>query len=293
MFSAVMNKIKMSGIIRVSFFIALLVSSFQNPVFAQNKGWMLTQRSEFMGDQYIYVSATGFKWVNPKAGANVVTSSPGWIVTMFNDKTHQYFQTTFEKWKSQMASSGGSRAREMQAARWKKAGSANISGLKATKYVMEGSISPGGGKLSSVRQAACWVSDEIEVPAPIADVLSQAYGMPRTRYYPLRVTYVTGGGQIKVALDTFRSSTCAIPANYFSKPQGYALASSQAEILMDDETRQLFSDMAGEAGMKPARAASRPAQSRAPAVQKTEAAKPKPGSTADQLSKLLDALKGK
>ncbi|MEZ4487430.1 MAG: hypothetical protein R3C24_12640 [Cyanobacteriota/Melainabacteria group bacterium] len=286
---------------RFSLLACLLMALFvaAQPVQAQESGWMLTQRSEYMGDQYVYVSKSGFKWVNPKAGANLVTASPDWVVTMFNDKTRQYFQTTFEQWRNQMISTGGQRARDMQAARWKAAGSGNISGLKATKYVMSGGpIGAGGGKLSTVKAATCWVSDEIEVPAAIADVLSRAYGMPRTRYFPLRVTYVTGSGQVKSALDTYRSSTCAIPAAYFAKPNGYALASSQAEVLMDDETRQIFEDMAGEAGMKRKPVAARPAaNSSAAAAQKPAAGSatppPKPGSTADQLSKLLDALKGK
>lgn len=284
---------------RLSLFTCLLLISLYGagPVQAQENGWMLTQRSEYMGDQYVYVSKSGFKWVNPKAGANLVTASPDWVVTMFNDKTRQYFQTTFDQWRNQMISTGGQRARDMQAARWKAAGSGNISGLKATKYVMSGGpIGAGGGKLSTVKAATCWVSDEIEVPAAIADVLSRAYGMPRTRYFPLRVTYVTGSGQVKSALDTYRSSTCPIPAAYFAKPNGYALASSQAEVLMDDETRQIFEDMAGEAGIKRKPVAARPAATPA-AAQKTAAGSntppPKPGSTADQLSKLLDALKGK
>ena len=260
------------------------------PSNAQVKGWTLTQRSEYMGDQYIYVCRTGFKWVSPKAGANIVTSAPNWSVTMFNDKTKQYFVTTFAKWKSQMVSTGGRRARQMQAARWRKSGSGTISGLKATKYVMAGPAKGGGGKLSGVKRASCWVSDDIEVPGPIADMLSKAYGMPRTKYYPLRVTYLTNRGQVKVALDTYRSSTCTIPATYFTSPSGYQLASSQAEILMDDDTRQLLRDMAGEVDSP------RPKNTAKKAVakqKKSATPTPKPGSTADQLTKLLDSLKGK
>ena len=282
---AVFNRMKILGFSAIA-----LLSFLCQPAMAQEKGWMLTQRSEYMGDQYIYVCKNGFKWVNPKAGANVVTGAPNWVVTMFNDKTKQYFQTTFEKWRSQMLSTSGNRAREMQSARWKKAGSATISGLKASKYVMSGPATQGGGKLSAVKRAACWVADDIEVPAPIADMLSRVYGMPRTRYFPLKVSYQTNGGQVKVALDTYRSSTCAIPANYFAKPQGYALASSQAEVLMDEETRQLFRDMAGDFG--PSNKAPVRKATKTPAKQPAKN-KPTPGSTADQLSKLLNSLTGK
>lgn len=178
----------------------------------------------------------------------------------------------------------------MQAGRWRKSGSGNISGLKATKYVMTGPAKGGGGKLSGVKRASCWVSDDIQVPGPIADMLSQAYGMPRTKYFPLRVTYLTNGGQVKTALDTYRSATCNIPATYFSSPSGYQLASSQAEILMDDDTRRLLRDMAGEFDSGSSRKAPRKAVSK-PKKQATPP--PKPGSTADQLSKLLNNLKGK
>ena len=190
-----------------------------------------------------------------------------------------------------MASAGGKRAQDMQSARWIKGKSGNISGLKATQYVMAGA---GSGKLSAVKRASCWVSDEIEVPPPIADALNRAYGLPNTKYFPLKVTYVTSRGQVKVALDTYRSATSNIPTAYFSAPSGYKLASSQAEIVMDDETRQILRDMAGDLeGAKkgaPARAQGRTQAQ--PQAQSSPKPKPAPGSTADQLTKLLESLKG-
>lgn len=274
-----MQKITLTGLF------LLICVGYCLPCNAQQKGWSLTQRSDFMGDQYVYVCKNGFKWVNPKAGANIVTQGPGWTVIMYNSKTKQYFQTTLEKWKRQVLSTGGRRAKEMRKAGWRKSGSGTISGLKATKYVMDGKASG----LKTVKRASCWVSDDIQVPAPIADMLNSAYGMPRTRYFPLRVTYLTNSGQVKTALNTYQSSICAIPGNYFTRPKGYALASSQAEIMMDDETRQLLRDMAGEIdGQRPA-----PRKQAVKRVKQAPKNKPKPGSTSDQLTKLLDSLKGK
>ena len=228
---------------------ALVLAAFGivTPAFAGD--WVLTQRSQTMGDQYVYVTPSAFKWVNPKMGANVITTSPSWTVTMFNDKTKAYYDTTFQEWKSQLASRS-KMAPEMQANKWVKSGSGEVAGMKATKYVMQGSgvakRLPNGkvsNNLGSVKQAECWLSDDITVPAQLSEVLSSAYGLPLTRFFPLRVTYVTGAGKAGTALDTYRSQACSLPETYFRKPQGYQLANSSAEVLMDAETKEMLRDL--------------------------------------------------
>lgn len=275
-------------------FLALLPNLFNLEVQAQEQGWALTQRSEALGDQYIYVSTGGFKWQNPKSGANIVSTAPGWGVTMYNDKSRAYFQTTFAEWQKQVAArKGGDRAEQMQNSAWSKAGSGNIAGLKATKYVMRGGSQPlTGGKrtLAQVQSATCWIADEIEIPAPLAEMLSAAYGMPRTKYFPLKVTYQSNGAN-KVALDTYHCKTCPIPGNFYSYPGGYTLAGSQAEVLIDDETRQILQDLAGELDDKPTQRQQVAPQRARPAPTRAIAAPQIPKK--DPLGSLLDSLQGK
>lgn len=285
--------------------------SAAGPALADEPGWVLTQRSEQMGDSYIYVSANGFKWVNPKSGANVVTTGPSWNVTMYNEKSKMYYDTSFDNWKRQIASTGGQRAVEMRNNPWVQTGTGVVAGVKATKYSMKGG-SVGNVQrmkngqirktLSTVQGAECWVSEEIAVPAPVASMLSQAYGMPQTKYFPLRVTYVNSG-RPGTALDTLNSKSCNIPASFFAKPQGYLLAKSQAEVLMDDETKQILRDMASEFDESPRGAASggnNATASPSPVPQARPAATVTPSNTVqvggvnldkDKLTKLLQQLK--
>jgi len=264
---------------------------------AQERGWALTQRSEALGDQYIYVSPNGFKWQNPKSGANIVSTGPSWGVTMFNDKSRSMYQTTFREWQAQVQARTGGSAAQMQNSAWTKAGSGNIAGLRATKYVMQGGSQPlqaGKRTLASVQSATCWIADEIEIPPALAEMLAAAYGMPKTKYFPLRVTYSSNNGANKVALDTYHSKTCPIPGGFYGYPGGYAVASSQAEVLLDDETRQILEDMAGEVSGRPDSSSTRGTQVRQVRQQSPARVAPTPAAKKnDPLGSLLDSLKGK
>lgn len=274
---------------------AMLFLAFAGPAIAQEKGWVLTQRSTQMGDLYTYVSTSGLKWTVPKLGANIATQGPSWSVTMYNDKTKSYYTTTFQEWQNQIQRKDA-RAIEMKSNPWVKSGSGTVAGLRASKYVMQNKAPAAGGRrnLNAVAAAECWVADEITVPPSVSDMLSNTYGMPKTKFFPLRITYTASDGRPAVALDTYRSEARAIPQNYFASPAGYKLVSSQAEVFMDDETQQMMNDMAAEMGLDAPR---RPQQQARPAAapQRTgmgiRGTPPAQGN--NDLSKMLESLKGK
>ncbi|MBX3072626.1 hypothetical protein KF913_01840 [Candidatus Obscuribacterales bacterium] len=261
---------------------------------AQEQGWALTQRSTQMGDLYTYVSPNGLKWTVPKIGANIATQGPGWNVSMYNDKTKSYYTTTFQQWQ-QTIMRKDQRSLEMRQRPWSKAGSGNVAGLKATKYIMQNSAPVAGRRsLNAVAAAECWVADDITVPAAVADMLANTYGMPKTKYFPLRISYTGTDGKPGIALDTYRAEARAMPANAFAFPQGYKLVASQAEVFMDDETQQMMNDMASEMGLDaPRRPQQRPAMTTQAAPRGMGVrhdAQPAQGN--NDLSKMLDALKG-
>lgn len=259
------------------------------PAMADESGWALTQKSTAMGDLYTYVSPSGLRWTVPKLGANISTMGPSWAVTMYNDKTKLYYSTTFQEWQQQMARRD-SRTMEMKTRPWQAAGSGTVAGLRAAKYTISGVAAPAAGKrnLNSVSSAECWVATDIQVPPSVSDMLSNTYGMPKTKYFPLRISYTSSDGRIVTALDTFKGESRQIPGNYFGLPGGYKLASSQAEVFMDDETQRMMNDMASEMGLEaPRRPQARPAAVQTQAVRKPPA--PPPG---NDLSKMLEALKG-
>lgn len=224
------------------------------PAWAQEKGWVLTQKSQTFGDQYLYVSPSGFKCWNPKAGIALITHAPSWDVTMFNDRTKVVFRTTFEQWKQQIAGRlQGSRAQSMANIPWYRGGATNIAGLRATQYKMSGNNASlqrtSRSKLSQVRAADYWVSDDIQVPPKIGEMLAQIYGLPPTTNVPLRLSYETQEGANQVALETYRSQQCPIPVTYYAAPQGYKPVKSDVEVMADEETKQMIDDMAKDLGV--------------------------------------------
>ncbi|HMW89599.1 MAG TPA: hypothetical protein PLC15_01805 [Candidatus Obscuribacter sp.] len=225
-----------------------LAGPFLQPACADERGWVLTQRSTNFGDAYIYISPSGMKMVSPKLGCNIVTCAPGWSVAFYNDKTRQFYSTTYEKWTNDLTAKMASKGQSLSDLPWTRGSVGGVSGLKATQYsIRNARLSPrGGARRQQVSAADCWVADEIQVPSQVSAMISKAYGLPNTRSFPLRISLVTNGNP-QTVLDTYRAQSCAIPNTYFGVPAGYARASSEAEVMMDDETKQMFNDLVSDA----------------------------------------------
>lgn len=217
------------------------------PAFAGDRGWVLTQRSTNFGDAYIYISASGLKMVSPKLGCTVVTSAPGWSVSFYNDKTRQFYSTTFEKWTAELNQKFASRGQSLAERPWARGTVGGVAGLKATQYTIRNASmsAKAGGRRQSVNAADCYVADEIQVPSQVSAMISRAYGLPNTRSFPLRITLYTNNSP-QTVLDTYRSQTCDIPPTYFGVPAGYARVNSEAEVMMDDESKQILNDLASD-----------------------------------------------
>jgi hypothetical protein len=264
---------------------------------ADDRGWVLTQKSLTLGDQYVYISPSGLKCVNPKAGFAMVSKAPDWNIVMFNDKTRVYFQTTLDAYKRTLASRG--LTNDLANRQWSKGSNGNIAGLKATQYVMRGGGTfsrqgaNGQKKTSTVSAADYWVSDDIQVPPRLGDLLSSAYGLPTTQNVPLRLECTDSKGS-KRMLETYRMQALAtIPNTYFNCPGGYKAVQSDAEVMMNDEQKQMIDDMSREMG---GGLESSPQPQSAPQYSPQPTSAPQPAASAggggnDALSKLLDAYK--
>lgn len=246
------------------------------PVRADDQGWVLTQKSATFGDQYVYISSNGLKCYNPRAGFALVTHAPEWDITLYNEKTHVYYSTTMDKWRGELQSRMLSR--DIQNAKWSKASGGNISGLRATQYVMSGGNSlhmphTKNHHSHSISDATYWVSEDITVPPALSSLLATAYGVPATQNVPLRLT-CTDGGAKKTLLETYRTQQAPIPVSYFVCPGGYSLVKSDAEVMMNDEQKQIFNDMAKDLGPDNAVASTPAASASASTGQATVPASP-------------------
>ena len=141
-----------------------------------------------------------------------------------------------------------------------------------------------GKKVTALRAANYWVANDITVPSRLSELLATAYGLPPTQNVPLRLDTVDAKGSRRM-LETYRMEQSAIPVSYFTCPTGYKQVTSDAEVMMNAEQKQMIDDMTRDMpGLDSA-----PTQTyRAPA---TPAATPAAtGGGANDLSRLLDAF---
>jgi hypothetical protein len=216
----------------------------QSPALADDQGWILTQKSLTLGDQYVYVSPAGVKVWNPNAEFAMVAHAPDWQITLYNQKSKIYYQTSIEKWKQDLASHGLNG--QFGNASWNRAANSKICGLKATEFSMAGNTIKGKkGVAHKIDNATYWTSDDITVPPKLADLLATAYGLPPSANIPLKLSYTDSHGA-KSLLDTYRAQAAPIPISYFDCPTGLTLAKSYSEVMMNDDQRQVLNDMARE-----------------------------------------------
>jgi len=229
--------------LKSSIALGFLVSAFSlttGAALADEQGWVLTQRSDKIGDQYVYVAPSGVKLVNPKVGYNIVLCAPDWNVCIFNDKSKTYYSASYAQWMQEVDKAMGTKNTELKGGHWTRSAPSTICGLRSTSYIMQANGRRG------VRNATCWVSNDIQVPPQITEMLAKTYGLPDNKAYPLKLNTVDNAGHLAVQLDTYNSQTCAIPASYFYLPNGYTRVASKEEVMIDDDTKAILRDLASD-----------------------------------------------
>jgi hypothetical protein len=248
---------------------------------ADEQGWVLTQRSSTLGDQYVYISPSGVKIQNAQQGVGTIVKAPSWDVLFFNDKTKMYFPMGYQQWKAKLAGNKN----KIPRASWTPGRTGSIAGLRASQYVMKNT---GGTKgPNDWVSAEYWVANDIKVNARLSELLSTAYGTPDNSCVPLRLTYKTASGRAGVSLDTYREQATSIPSSYFNGPSNYQLAKSEVDVMMSKEQGQIMNDIANDLGKTDTnRAASHiPSQGMTLPNGKTY--------SREQIGRFVDALKAK
>jgi hypothetical protein len=210
---------------------------------ADERGWVLTQRSAVLGDQYVYISPGGIKIVNPRQGVGSIVKPPNWDVLFFNDQTHLIYPLNYQQWKNKLSS----KQRSLSNIKWNRGGSATIAGLNANEYRMQ-NLAARPKNPNDWISAEYWVARDIRVSPKLAELLAAAYGTPDNASVPLRLTYKTAAGKDGVSLDTYYQKVTAIPSNFFQGPTGYQLAKSEADVMLNNENRQMLNDLANDLG---------------------------------------------
>ncbi len=219
---------------------------------ADNQGWVLTQKSQRMGDQYVYISQQGLKLVNPKLGFAMVSQAPNWDICFFNNQTHKYYETTADRWQRAVIARNG--VSQFMGRSWLRAGQGSIAGLGSVAYRMNGAWvkRDADGRLapSGVTGATYYVASGIRLPPKLINLLAIAYGLPVSNSLPLRLTYTESGSE-QTILDTYRVARAALPIAYFARPAGFTRAPSDVDVMMSQEQSKMVQQMAQDLGSSP------------------------------------------
>jgi hypothetical protein len=268
----------------VSFVLCLFATAL--PALAEDAGWVLTQRSARLGDQYLYVSEHGVKLVNPKLGLVIICRSPGYELYVCNDTTRNYYETTAEAWKHQSIARQGSTDFSGTTG-WHPTGRTVVAGVPAIIFSLDGTWvkrrANGANVVSDTKGATYCLAQGIRVPPKLTELLSTALGVPNMPGVPVRLALNENGG-IRSVLDTYRIDHTPLTAAYFAKPLGYRKVATDAEVMLSSDDDKMIQDMAKSLGNSSAND---------DAVAKAAAKYTKGGSgpTADEIKSAIEAYK--
>lgn len=260
---------------------------------ASDQGWVLTQRSKELGDQYVYLNSKGFKCLNPRQGIGLVAKAPDWHLSFYNENTRRYFTLNSVAWRRKLETSAQSAANFS----WQKGEGGQIAGLRATKFIVHKRSQKtglaGSRKINKWTEADYWVADDIKVPAQLAEMLASAYGLPTLRSIPLRVTYKNTNGQMETILDTYQQRATPVPDSYLTFPTGYQPAKNEMEVMITEENERLIDDIAEDLNRKSV------SSGKSSPMSASQLALPNNGLTLpngqsisrDQINKYIDAVK--
>lgn len=210
---------------------------------ADDKGYVLTQRGENFGDQYVYITPNNLLLKNPKVGSGLISRGPNWDITVCNEKVRIYYQATMQQYKQDAATRGLGVTSALYGYTWDRVSDhENIGGLICTKYKMSGfnTIQRNKRAPMSITDGEYWVANDIPVAPAVGQLLDGMYGLPPTQRYPIRLTAVERG-ILKTLIDTYRVEQAVIPDSYFAIPTGLYPVISYSELYMSDQ--QIIADM--------------------------------------------------
>ncbi len=241
----------------VYIFTIILLTSFSCKAVANEDCYILTQRSQSIGDLYLYVCKDGLKFFVPKRNFGMVSRAPNWQINLFNESTKKYFQTTMEKYAGNTAGKIVSfKGYDNIGRKWQTRKKAVICNYSAQEYCLENlsnndSISNIRNRKinnSNIHEIDYWVSDQISISDKIAEMLSKFYGLPNIKYLPLRLNYINTKNELTNVLNTYRITKTQAPISYFNSPNGYQLVTNESEVLLDNDSQQMLKDLANDLG---------------------------------------------
>ena len=209
------------------------------PVDGADKGWQFEQRSQILGNSVVSISAAGAKLDYPDQGYALVAKAPRWGATLFSDENKVRFETDLQSFASTAVGFHKFFNLDIDRSAWVKVGPSTINGIKTTHYIYHGKA----GK--DVHVANCWMSDDIVLPAAVAEFYRRTNFLPLGNdHLAVRMILINGvSGMPVMLLETKTAKPALIPASLYGCPQAYAKARDAMSVIMGDTAHDVLDDM--------------------------------------------------
>jgi hypothetical protein len=199
---------------------------------AAGEGWILHQRSDYLGQQTLYLSPQGMK-VTSRA-INTIVFVPTRKVVLYNDKTKSFFESNYDQWcKKYAGPPPGSDGRKVQ-----KGKTGEIAGVKAVQYFFQ-NIEKGKFRVTE----EYWAASDTSLPAKVIEAVDKVSNFPPGLGIPLKIFRINEKGGRVTALDTMSCERAAVPVSVFKSPTGYSPVKDPMTLLLGNDSAGMDAEL--------------------------------------------------
>lgn len=212
---------------------------------ADNRGYILSQRSGVTGESQVYVTAGAMKLVQKSTGCVLIMKAPEWNVVQFNSIARVIYKTDAEHWQGRSSFivglvSGGRFSSLVSDG--KKATGAKIAGMPArvVRIIRPGKPPPDTREYKTELLGATYAgATDLPIPPKVALVVQRYYRLPTLSGFPLKVEIINCSRVTKVELDTLKCERRPIPDSTFVIPRDYRPVASEEAVAVGNQQNLL------------------------------------------------------
>jgi hypothetical protein len=206
----------------------------QSAAYAE-KGWELTQYSDYLGPEKVLVSKSAIKVTAEKYGVSLMSSAPKFQVLGVNDRTRCYYLANYDEWAGRFEK----QAAEVTHSPSQEDGSEMIAGVRTIRYLVKashaGSSKAGTGGFQ--HNTVLCIYPEIKTAPKFIVLLATIAYVPSNLGFPLKVLRHRRGighetaGDDSVIWDTRSIKPAEVPVT-FEIPKGYTRVDTEMALFI-------------------------------------------------------------
>jgi hypothetical protein len=233
---------------------AALVGVVAFPISASaEKGWQLSQYSDYLGAETVLISKNSIKVTADKYGVSLMASAPKFDVLGINDKTHVYYLAEYDNWAKRFKKQSD----DMQKSPFQEDGEVRVANVITKRILVDAehggeTIKAEPGRIA--HNTVLFVAPDIKTSPKLVGLLSTIAYVPSTLGFPLRVwRYRVGGtrstrvneANTSIIWDTRAIKPADVPDS-FAIPKGYTRVDTEMALFIGGDSGGALSAAGGD-----------------------------------------------